>query len=142
MSTNNIAAVAANSDVLAGMVEVTNDNTIEKSSGNKGRKLTVKDYTYTLDEGEYKGTITDAFWFRTKEDRERVMLFFELDDGTEFMYTVDDYWIERYPFSRLISQANVEYVEDFIGLNVKFTVRNREGETTVFSNIKKINLDE
>ena len=142
MNTNNSAAAAANPDFLDGMVEVTNDEAIEKSPGNKGRKLVAKNSTYTLDDGTYKGTITGALWYSTDEGKDRVMLVFELEDGSEFMYTVDDYWIERYPFSRLISQANIEYVEDFIGLSVKFTVRNREGDSQTFSNIKKINLDE
>ena len=121
-------------------VEITNQNTIENSS--KGRKLTVKESTFCIDEGFYKGTITDAFWYKTAEERDRVMLVFELEDGTEFKSSVDGDWIEQYPFSELISQANVEYVEDFKGLKVKFDIRNSEGDTMTFSNIKKISLDE
>jgi hypothetical protein len=49
--------------------------------------------------------------------------------------------VEDYPFSKLISQANVEYVGDFKGLKVKFDIRNSEGDTMTFSNIKKISLD-
>ena len=121
-------------------VEITNQNTIENSS--KGRKLTVKESTFCIDEGFYKGTITDAFWYKTAEERDRVMLVFELEDGTEFKSSVDGDWIEQYPFSKLISQANVEYVKDFKGLKVKFDIRNSEGDTMTFSNIKKISLDE
>lgn len=66
---------------------------------------------------------------------------FELDDGTEFITTVADNRIERYPFSHLISQANIEYIENFVGLRVKFDVRNRQGNAVTFSNIKKISLD-
>ena len=65
-----------------------------------------------------------------------------LSDGTIFKNSVDGDWVEDYPFSKLISQANVEYVADFKGLKVKFDIRNSEGETMTFSNIKKISLDE
>ena len=108
----------------------------------KGRRLTAKESTFCIDEGSYKGTITDAFWYKTAEERDRVMLVFELEDGTEFKNSVDGEWVEHYPFSKLISQANVEYVEDFKGLKVQFTVRNSKGDTVTFSNIKKISLDE
>ena len=121
-------------------VEITNQNTIE--NGSKGRKLTAKESTFCIDEGFYKGTIADAFWYKTAEERDRVMLVFKLEDDTEFKNSVDGDWIEKYPFSKLISQANVEYVEDFKGLKVKFDIRNSEGETMTFSNIKKISLDE
>lgn len=121
-------------------VEITNQNTIE--NGSKGRKLTVKESTFCIDEGSYKGTITDAFWYKTAKEKDRVMVIFELEDGTEFKNSVDGKWIEKYPFSKLISQANVEYVKELKGLKVKFDIRNSEGETMTFSNIKKISLDE
>ena len=41
------------------LVEILNTNTSE--NGSKGRKLTVKESTFCIDEGSYKGTITDAF---------------------------------------------------------------------------------
>ena len=121
-------------------VEIINTNTVE--NGSKGRKLTVKESTFCIDEGSYKGTITDAFWYKTAKEKDRVMVIFELEDGTEFKNSVDGDLIEKYPFSKLISQANVEYVADFKGLKVKFDIRNSEGETMTFSNIKKISLDE
>lgn len=122
--------------------EILNEKNAETADSGKGRKLTAKNSTFVLDEGSYKGTITGAFWYRTAEDRDRVMLVLQLEDGTEFKNSIDGEWIEEYPFSKLISQANVEYVENFIGLKVKFDVRNSEGETMTFSNIKKISLDE
>lgn len=123
-------------------VEIVNENTDETVSSSKGRKLNAKKSTFTIDEGSYKGIIIDAFWYKTAEERERVMLVFQLEDGIEFKNSVDGDWIEEYPFSKLISQANVGYVEDFVGLKVKFDVRNTEGDTVTFSNIKKISLDE
>lgn len=114
----------------------------ETSDTGRGRKLTSKNSTFTLEEGDYQGIITQAFWFKTNADKDRVMLIFELRDGTEFKTSVDGDWIEDYPFSKLISQANVEYVEDFVGLNVRFEIRNHEGDEVVFSNIRKIALDE
>ncbi len=119
-----------------------NKNAVENVNDNRGRKLTAKNSTFTLNEGTYRGTITDAFWYKTAEERDRVMLVFELDDGVVFKNSVDGDWIENYPFSVLISQANIEYVEDFKGHKVKLDVRNTEGDTITFSNIKKISLDE
>lgn len=105
-----------------------------------GRKLTAKESTFTIDEGEYRGKITDAFWYKTVDDKDRVMLVFELEDGTIFKNSVDGDWIEDYPFSKLISQANVEYIEDFIGLDVEFKIRNVAGTEITFSNVKQISL--
>ena len=123
-------------------VEILNENTAKNTNNSKGRKLTAKNSTFCIDEGSYKGIITDAFWYKTAEERDRVMLVFELEDKTEFKNSIDGEWIENYPFSKLISQANIEYVENFKGLKVKFDVRNSEGDTITFSNIKKICLDE
>lgn len=122
--------------------EIMNKKTADTATSGKGRKLTAKESTFCIDEGSYKGTITDAFWYKTAKEKDRVMVIFELEDGTEFKNSVDSKWIEKYPFSKLISQANVEYVGDFKGLKVKFDIRNSEGETMTFSNIKKISLDE
>lgn len=121
--------------------EVLNEKTVKTTNNdNKGRKLIAKESTFTLDEGEYKGKITDSFWYKTAEERDRVMLVFELEDGTIFKNSVDGEWIEDYPFSRLISQADISFVSDFVGLKVVFTVRNSEGNEVVFSNIRKISL--
>ncbi|GEM_PF-4354400 len=121
---------------------ILNEKTAETANGGKGKKLIAKKSTFCIDEGSYKGTITDAFWYKTAEDRDRVMFVFQLEDGTEFKNSVDGDWVEDYPFSKLISQANIEFVEEFKGLKVNFTVRNTEGDTMTFSNIKKISLDE
>lgn len=121
--------------------EIMNEKTAETANSGKGRKLTAKDSTFVLEEGSYKGTITGAFWYKTPEDRDRVMLVIELTNGTEFKHSVDGDWIEKYPFSKLISQAGVEYVEDFVGLSVQFGIRNTESDTMIFSNIRKISLD-
>lgn len=120
---------------------VMSDNFVEIVNKDKGRKLTVRKSTFNLDDGTYKGTITDAFWYKTVEGRDRIMLVFQLEDGTEFKNSVYDDWIEKYPFSGLISQADISYVEDFKGLRVKFEIRNKEGNEITFSNIRKINLD-
>lgn len=69
------------------------------------------------------------------------MLIIELPDGTEFKNSVDGDWIDKYPFSKLILQANIKYVEEFVGLNVQFEIRNTVGNTVTFSNIHKISLD-
>ena len=70
-------------------------------------------------------------------------MVYEFEDGTEFKNSVDGDWIDEYPFSRLISQADIEYVEDFVGLKVEIVIQNKEGDYSVtFSNIRKITLDE
>ena len=92
---------------------ILNEKTADTATSGKGRKLTAKESTFCIDEGSYKGTITDAFWYKTAKEKDRVMFIFELEDGTEFKNSVDSKWIEKYPFSKLISQANVEYVDDF-----------------------------
>ena len=67
---------------------VMSDNFVEIVNKDKGRKLTVRKSTFNLDDGTYKGTITDAFWYKTVEGRDRIMLVFQLEDGTEFKNSV------------------------------------------------------
>ena len=122
--------------------EISFNEIIDNNFHNKGRKLTAKKSTFCLNEGSYKGTITNAFWYKNAKEQDRVMFVFELEDGTEFKNSVDGDWIVESPFSKLISQANVEYIEAFKGLKVKFDIRNSEGESMTFSNIKKISLNE
>lgn len=123
--------------------EIINDKSAESVSNTKGRKLTAKNSTFNLDDGSYKGTITDAFWYKNASDRDKVMLMIQLNDenATEFKNSVDGDWIEDYPFSELLSQASIDYVEDFVGLKVKFEIRNHKGNELTFSNIKQISLD-
>lgn len=117
-------------------------NVREKSNVNRGRKLIAKESTFYIEEGTYNAEITNAFWYKNDDGKDRIMFVYELEDGTEFKNPVDGDWVEDYPFSKLISQANVEYVDDFKGLKVKFDIRNSEGEHMTFSNIRKISLDE
>lgn len=124
-------------------VEIMNDNSSDKGKKGKGRKLTAKTSTFNRDDGKYKATITNAFWYKSEEGKDRVMMVYEFEDGTEFKNSVDGDWIDEYPFSRLISQADIEYVENFVGLKVEIVIQNKEGDYGVtFSNIRKITLDE
>ncbi len=124
-------------------IEIMNDNSSDKGKKGKGRKLTAKNSTFNLDDGKYKAIITNAFWYKSEDGRDRVMMAYEFEDGTEFKNSVDGDWIDEYPFSVIISQADIEYVEDFIGLKVEFEILNHEGDYGVtFSNIRKITLDE
>ena len=127
-----------NIEIYGEFEEITNEKTTKE---NKGRKLAAKKATYNLDEGTYSGTITNAFWYK-KDGRDRVMFEYQLDDGKEFVNSVDGEWVDKYPFSRLISQADIEYVEDFIGLNVTFDIHNIQGDEVMFSNVKRIRLAE
>lgn len=127
-----------NIDIYEEFEEITNEKTTKE---NKGRKLAAKKATYNLDEGTYSGTITNAFWYK-KDGRDRVMFEYQLDDGKEFVNSVDGEWVDKYSFSRLISQADIEYVEDFIGLNVTFDIHNTQGDEVMFSNVKRIRLVE
>ena len=122
--------------------KISDEDVFEEVNDSRGRKLTVKNSTFNLEDGSYKGTITEAFWYKNADEKDRVMFVIQLDEDTEFKNSVDGDWIEKYPFSQLISQANVEYVEDFIGLDVIFEVCNREGDCLTFTNIRKISLDE
>lgn len=120
---------------------IVNGGAANQTANTKGRKLTAKPSTFYLDEGIYKGTITDAYWYKNDDGQDKVMLEFKLDNGTYFRTSVPDYMIEDYPYSELISQANVSYVEDFVGLKVKFTIRHKEKDGMIYSNIKRIELD-
>ena len=122
--------------------KISDEDVFEEVNDSRGRKLTVKNSTFNLEDGSYKGTITEDFWYKNADEKDRVMFVIQLDEDTEFKNSVDGDWIEKYPFSQLISQANVEYVEDFIGLDVIFEVCNREGDYLTFTNIRKISLDE
>jgi hypothetical protein len=72
---------------------------VEIENENKGRKLIARESTFCIDEGTYHATITDAFWYKTEDDRNRVMLVFLLEDETKFKSTIDGDWIEKYPFA-------------------------------------------
>ena len=122
--------------------KISDEDVFEEVNDSRGRKLTVKNSTFNLEDGSYKGTITEAFWYKNADEKDRVMFVIQLDEDTEFKNSVDGDWIEKYPFSQLISQAGIEYVADFIGLNVSFEVCNREGDYLTFTNIRKISLDE
>ena len=115
---------------------------IKVANTKETKKLTVKNSTFNLDDGVYQGTITNAFWYKNDKDNDRVMIMIQLKDGTEFKNSINGDWINDYPFSELISQADAEYVEDFKGLDVKFEIRNIQGKERTFSNIKKISLAE
>ncbi len=123
-------------------IEITNEKTSEKVSDTKGRRLEIKNSTFNLEDGSYKGTIIKAYWYKTANEKEMVRIIIKLEDGTKFLTNVNGDWIEDYPFSQLISQTNAERVEDFQGSNVRFEVRNKKGDTLTFTNIRKISLDE
>lgn len=128
-----------NIDICEEFEEVVNEKSAKQPVENRGRKLTAKKATFNLDEGTYNGTITNTFWYK-KDGRDRVMFEYHLDDGKEFVNSVDGEWVDKYPFSRLISQADIEYVEDFIGLKVTFDIHNTQGDKVMFSNVKRIHL--
>lgn len=121
--------------------EITNEATTNKTNMTKGRKLTAKPSTFYLDEGTYKGTITGARWYKNEKNQDKVMLIFELEDGTMFKTSVPELIINDYPYTVLTSQTNSEYVEEFIGHKVKFTIRHNEKDGMTYSNIKRIELD-
>lgn len=103
------------------------------------RKLKPVNETFNLDDGNHTGVITEAFFFTD----EQIMIKIELSDNTVFLVVTTVDRIERYPFSQLLSQANIEYVEDLEGLKVSFTIKNNTADNgDVYSNIKKITLAE
>lgn len=82
IANENNSALVKNPINFADFVELINDKNADNKYNDKGRKLTTKESTFVIDEGAYKGTITGAFWYKTAEERDRVMLVIQLEDGT------------------------------------------------------------
>lgn len=125
---------------------IANVNNVSKAANiSICRKLTAKKEVFELADGDYNGTVIKAFWYNTEDGKTKVMLKIQLKDKDDqnivFCNPVDDDWIENYPYSELIFQANIEDIKDFEGLKVQFVVRNKKSITGKnFSNIKKISL--
>ena len=125
---------------------IANVNNVSKAANiSIRRKLTAKKEVFELADGDYNGTVIKAFWYNTEDGKTKVMLKIQLEDKDDqnivFCNPVDDDWIENYPYSELIFQANIEDIKDFEGLKVQFVVRNKKSITGKnFSNIKKISL--
>ncbi len=103
----------------------------------KSKSLTPVNETFNLDDGKYTGIITDAFFYSD----DRVMIKIKLPDKKIFLIATDAERVERYPFSRLLMQADIQYIEDLEGLKVDFAVKNNTSESgIIYSNVKKISL--
>lgn len=114
-------------------------STTSSGSEDTRRKLNPVKETFNLDDGNYTGVITEAFFYTD----EHIMLKIDLPDNTTFLIVTTVDKIERHPYSQLLSQANAEYVEDLQNLKVDFVIKNNtadSGET--YSNVKKISLAE
>lgn len=89
-----------------------------------------------IPDGEYIGTITDAFCYNLVE--ERIMLKFKLDDGSVFVNPVRLEQLSRHPYAKLVSQAGAKTLSELVGVKAVFTVRSKLDSD--FSYIKKINI--
>lgn len=112
------------------------ESDVEMTSGNVKLKAAVTE-TVCIPDGQYKGVVKDAFCYNRAE--EKVMLKFELEDGTVFVNPVTLNQLARYPYSQFVSQLGAEEVNDLIGASVVLDVKSKPD--TEFSNVKKITLD-
>ena len=102
-----------------------------------GNKLSPVKETFKLDSGSYTGKITHAFYYAD----EKIMLKIKLNGGGTFIAVTDEKHINKYPYSQLVMESSAEYVDQLVGLDVDFTVRNSDsGIGTPYSNIRKISL--
>lgn len=103
------------------------------------RKLNPVNESFSLDDGNYVGVITDAFFYTD----ENIMLKISLPGSRTFLTVTTADKIERHPYSQLLSQANAVYVEDLVGLKVEFVIKNNTAESgETYSNIKRISIAE
>ena len=102
-----------------------------------GRKLSPSKETFTLDDGSYAGTIAAAFAYND----EKIMLKIQLPDDRIFINVTNWEHINQYPYSQLIMESGAEYLEQLVGLNISFTIKNNTSASGMpFSNIKRITL--
>lgn len=112
---------------------------IINSSEDTRRKFNPVKITFNLNDGTYTGIITELFFYTD----EKLIMKIELSEKTIFLIDTTINKFENYPFNRLLSQANIEYVEDLVNLKVKFIIKNntaKNGET--YSNVKVISVAE
>ena len=122
---------------------ITTDKTTEKpfvpssEPAHMGRKLSPSKDTFTLDDGSYAGTIAAAFAYND----EKIMLKIQLPDDRIFINVTNWEHINQYPYSQLIMESGAEYLEQLVGLNISFTIKNNTSASGMpFSNIKRITL--
>ena len=122
---------------------ITTDKTTEKpfvpssEPAHMGRKLSPSKDTFTLDDGSYAGTIAAAFAYND----EKIMLKIQLPDDRVFINVTDWDHINQYPYSQLLMESGAEYLEQLVGLNISFTIKNNTSASGMpFSNIKRITL--
>ena len=102
-----------------------------------GKKLTPVKETFNLADGDYSGKITNAFDY----SEDKIMIKIALPDSKTFIAVTNEKHINQYPYSQLVMQAGVEYLNQLVGLDVVFTIKNNvSGTGTPYSNIKRISL--
>lgn len=102
-------------------------------------KLSPVKETFNLDDGIYNGIITELFFYTN----DKILIKIELSDKTIFLIGTTINKLEDYPFNKLLSQANIEYVKDLVNLKVKFTVKNnKSSKGKTYSDIKRISIAE
>ena len=123
---------------------ITTDSTTEKlfiptsqPAPHTGRKLSPSKDTFTLGDGSYAGTIAAAFAYND----EKIMLKIQIPNDKTFINVTDWNHINQYPYSQLIMESGAEYLEQLVGLNISFTIKNNTSASGMpFSNIKRITL--
>ncbi len=99
-------------------------------------KINVNKDLMKLENGEYAGTINKVLMCNSG----KIMLKIALEDGTFFVSFHDEEKFGDYPFNHLFMAIDSDDIDDLIGLDVEFTIKNNKSKKTgaVFSNIKKI----
>ena len=108
-----------------------------KKSIHTGKKLAPAMETFNLDDGDYSGNIINAFNYT----EDKIMLKIKLTDDRIFNVVTNEERINQYPYSQLIMESGAEYIDQLIGLDVDFAVKNNISNTGLpFSNVKRISL--
>ena len=99
-------------------------------------KIHVNKDLMKLENGEYAGTINKVLMCNSG----KIMLKIALEGGTFFVSFHDEEKFGDYPFNHLFMAIDSDNIDDLVGLDVEFTIKNNKSKKTgaVFSNIKKI----
>ncbi len=101
-------------------------------------KIILKKETFTIEDGNYEGIITDIITCSTG----KIMLKIELSDDSNivFMKSYTPEQLGKYPIAALFISIDSDDTDDLKDMKVSFEVKNEKSKKTGnnFCNIKKI----
>lgn len=101
-------------------------------------KIVLKKETFTIEDGNYEGIITDVIICSTG----KIMLKIKLSDNSNivFMKSYTPEQLGKYPMSALFISVDSDDTDDLKNMKVSFEIKNEKSKTTgnSFCNIKKI----